>query len=64
MTKGNSRIDDRSDVADPDATDSITHRRQRLARQIGRLLAHTWLEQRRESESSDSSAEEAPPSNR
>jgi hypothetical protein len=64
MTKEKSRIDDCTDVADPDATDSIAHRRHRLAQQIGRLLARTWLERRREAEKGDSSAEETPPSGR
>ena len=62
MLKDNSETGGRAVESEQVTEDSPDQRRKRLAQRIGRLLARTWLERRREKEtlavsSNDSSAE-------
>lgn len=56
MTKHDDRINVQSDARDtPTGGDTIIARRKRLAQLIGRLLARTWLRERRAIETTDHS---------
>lgn len=48
MSKEASNAGNRTGVPDQTMDDCITERRKRLAHLLGRLLARTWLKQRRQ----------------
>ena len=60
MSKGNLKIGGRAGASAPTTDNFMDQRRERLAQQIGRLLAHTWLMRRREAETSESSSDDSP----
>mgnify|MGYP002806854833 CR=1 FL=1 len=64
MARDNSTIRSQPGATGPAMEDSRIEHRKRLAQQIGRLLAHTWLGRRRAVETHSTPIDDSPPEDR